>query len=172
MKSVFLYIYGLQEETVAVLIGVFFAVVSWLFSAAATRRLSRKQHTINLLMNSGMDPAIKAAMELVQNNLNSKTCPNFSSVKDAPKRVAFRLLLNHFEFVAAGLRNGDLDEQLVYDSECHTILDLYNTYLPNIEKRQKERNLGTLYEHTAWLSKRWRRQRPLSWRRFWQLLRD
>src|SRR5688572_16069782 len=115
-----------SQETAAVLISVAGAIVGVWLSAAASRRQARKQHTVTVLLDAGMDPSLRQAMRDIAPCLQTGKCPDYQSVRDKKLRQAFGLLLNHYEFIAAGIRNGDFDEMLVYDSEHRTMMDIFD----------------------------------------------
>ncbi len=71
---------------------------------------------------------------------------------------AVRRVLNHYEFIAAGLRNGDFDEPLVKDTERSTIVNLYSGSKKYIWTLRNDRNRMSLYEHLEWLHARWDRR--------------
>ena len=45
-----------------------------------------------------------------------------------PVKSLLIFLLNHYEFLAAGIRNGDIDERLLKDSERGTVVRLFETF--------------------------------------------
>ncbi|MGO8839599.1 MAG: DUF4760 domain-containing protein [Methyloceanibacter sp.] len=67
--------------------------------------------------------------------------------------------------MAAGLRNGDFDENLVRDSERGTILSLVNACEKLIWKLRDERKRQSIYEHLEWLRRRWETKPPSWWQR-------
>lgn len=72
----------------------------------------------------------------------------------------YRFVLNHYEFVASGLRNGDFDERLIQDSERGTILALFEAAETFIYKVRVSRERQTAYEHLEWIYLRWKRKPP------------
>ena len=71
-----------------------------------------------------------------------------------------RLVLNHYEFVSAGIRRGDVDEQLVKDAERGTILSAYESLERWIFELRTNRRRQSLYEHLEWLHRRWEKNPP------------
>jgi hypothetical protein len=74
---------------------------------------------------------------------------------DEQLRVPLRRMLNHYEFLAAGLRNGDFDERLVKDTERSAILNLYVGCKQYIWNLRTDRDRISIYEHLEWLHARW-----------------
>lgn len=75
-------------------------------------------------------------------------------------RDNFKTVLNYYEFLASGIRNGDFDEQMVSDSLRGTILNLFETCQEGIFKLRTNRRRAALYEHLEWLHRRWERKPP------------
>jgi len=73
---------------------------------------------------------------------------------------SFRLILNHYEFVAAGLRNGDFDEKLLRDTERSAFVNLFKECQEYIYKQRDGRKRRALYEHLEWVYERWETNRP------------
>ena len=74
--------------------------------------------------------------------------------------AALRMWLNHYEFIAAGIRNGDLDETLIRDSERGTILTIYECAVDYIDSLRNTRRRRAIYEHLEWLHRRWESHPP------------
>jgi hypothetical protein len=78
-------------------------------------------------------------------------------------RDALTMLLNHFEFLAAGLRNGDISEQLLKDSERSTFVGLVEASEAFIHKVRDRRQRRSVFEHIEWLYDRWHASPPTWW---------
>lgn len=100
----------------AVLIGAGLATCGWLYTARRARTLSRKQHTVNVMMQAVNNKDFREALQLISNAKNLGECPDLSKPENSNLKEALKLVTNQIEFVAAGLRNGDFDERMVYDS--------------------------------------------------------
>lgn len=99
-------------------------------------------------------------------NAEKSVSPNERKTKldvsdpECPDRDSLRLVLNYYEFIASGIRNGDFDEQMVKDSLRGTILNLYESCEEGIFKLRTNRRRVALYEHLEWLHRRWERKPP------------
>jgi hypothetical protein len=67
---------------------------------------------------------------------------------------ALRYMLNLYEFMAQGIRAGDLDEDLLYETVAYVVISLYERSKAFIENRRKEDVL--VFEHIEELVHRWR----------------
>lgn len=144
-----------QEAT---LIGASFATAGWLYSARKQRTLARKQHTLNVILQA-RSTDFGLAQNLVRPCIIAKNCPDFVN-DDHEHKEAYRTVLNHYELIAAGIRNGDFDERMVSDAQRGTLLAVWEACEANIFKMRTARRRRTTYEHFEWLYKRWEKKRP------------
>ena len=107
----------------AILIGAILATVGWLYASRRTRTLSKKQHTINVILQANFSENFLLKRSNITPFLKEGNCPDdVLNGENESLRGNFRDILNHYEFVSAGLRNGDFDEKLIKDSEEHTYI--------------------------------------------------
>ena len=143
-----------MENWVAILIAAALATMGWLYAARRARSLSRKQHTISVLLQANFSEEFQKCRTIVGSHLIAdKEVANIAD--DEALRVSVRRLLNHYEFIAAGVRNGDFDEQLVKDTERSAILTLYAGCKKYIWSLRNDRQRMSIYEHLEWLHARW-----------------
>ena len=57
-------IFSPDKDIVAVLLAAGLATMGWMHAASAARSLSRKQHTINVMLSASMDKNLTAALDL------------------------------------------------------------------------------------------------------------
>lgn len=152
-----------MQPSIAVLIGAGCATLGWLYSARRARTLSKKQHTINVMLQAAFSEKFREALEEISPILRGGDCPDLLNDSDPNSQKlykTFRFVLNHYEFVAAGLRNGDFDEGLVRDSERATIMRSFEACQETIFALRNTRKRQTIYEHLDWLHSRWERRPP------------
>jgi hypothetical protein len=152
----------------AILIGAALATLGWLYTGRKARTLSRKQHTINIMVQASFNKEFREAFALIAPQIRAKQCIDFNDKNHEALVDAYRRVLNHYEFMAAGLRNGDLDEALLRDSERGTILNLIETCQENIFKLRTSRRRQSIYEHLEWLYRRWESNPPGRVARCWE----
>src|SRR5680860_619628 len=144
----------------AILIAASLATVGWWYTARRARSLSRKQHTINVIMQTQYSELYRKKFSEIIPFLTKGKCPDLTNNRNSKHRPAFSLVLNHYEFVAVGIRNGDFDEKLFKDSERGTILQLYCSCKDVIYKIRDKRERQSTYEHLEWLGRRWGKKLP------------
>ena len=144
----------------AILVAALFATMGWLYAARRARTLAKKQHTFNLLIRSNFDQTLRDALSALSPHLRARLLPDVTSEDRSELRDALRLVLNHYEFVASGIRNGDLDEALVRHSERGTILTLIECSSDYIHAMRNTRRRRSIYEHLEWIHDRWERCPP------------
>ncbi len=135
--------------------------MGWLYAARKARSIARKQHTINVMLQANFNSDFRKALRDIAPTVRSKQGPPQTTDEAAiTLRNAYRFVMNHYEFVASGLRNGDFDELLVRDSERGTILQLYESCETYIYQIRNSRDRQTSYEHLEWLNDRWKKRPP------------
>lgn len=145
---------------------VFFASMGWTVTSLVTLRNSVKQHTMNTLLQSRLSATYMEHVKNVNSTFFSPHGEIIPLTKDEvlkpPPGVtlgSLNYLLNYFEFVAVGIRHGDLDEALLKSSLRGMVCSIYCVALSLINARRAE--LGPdrksrSYENLCWLHERWR----------------
>lgn len=149
----------LKIEHLLATIGVMTAVCGWLIAGFITLRNSTKQHTINTLLQSRLSAtymgyADKLSQHYMAFDARKAANPAIKeSPTDAADIMALRYILNYFEFVAVGIKRGDLDEGTLRDS-LRTILRKNVTMSMSWIGKERVSN-PNLYTHLLWLFDRW-----------------
>ena len=142
-------------------LGAVLATFGWLYTARKSRSLARKQHTVSIMITANFDENMRAAHRAVAPYFNAKkNLPDQNSKEFEQIRPHVRLLLNHYEFVAAGIRRGDFDEKLVIDAERGTILNAYESSESYVFALRDNRRSQSIYEHLEWVHRRWEKCPP------------
>ena len=84
-------------------------------------RNSRKQHTINVLFHTRLSPEFISYVENIKSCFPGESQITVKEIEDNPDanvKEAVRFLLNYYEFIAVGVRHGDLDIKLIRDCLC------------------------------------------------------
>ena len=91
-----------MDTAIAALIAASLATTGWLYTARRARTLSRKQHTVTVMLQASFSKEFQDHIKNVRPYLIACTLPtkldDKSDLRDAVQR-----LLNHYEFIAAGL---------------------------------------------------------------------
>lgn len=149
----------------AILIGAVLATIGWLYSARRARMLSKKQHTMTLMITSNFNDGFLNDRKIISPFLlkTLKMPENFITIEEIEIQTALRRVLNHYEFVCAGIRNGDIDEELFKLSERGTITMVYSNMEEYILRLRNKRDRQLIYEHLEWLYNRWNREKIGCW---------
>jgi hypothetical protein len=149
-----------METTWAILIGSAFATCGWIYSARRARTLSRKQHTVTVMLQASLNKEFREALLSISDAITAGKCPDLSNNDHKNLRIAMRFVSNHYEFISAGLRNGDFDERLIRDSERGVIIKIYSFFEGHIYSLRLSRDRQTIYENLEWLNVRWTKNPP------------
>jgi hypothetical protein len=129
---------------VAISTAAVLATLGWLFSSFQNEKAVRKQHSLDVLMQMRHSAEYQAHSRLRRNQpkswrgiLDLKTAqeildhhfekPEGEASKSYYSTIVY--FLNYFEYIAAGVRNGDLNERFVKRSLRSIIFDIYASYL-------------------------------------------
>lgn len=149
----------LKTEHFLAATGVMAAVCGWLIAGILTLRNSVKQHTINTLLQSRLSAtymgyADKLSLHYMSYDARKSANPALrESPTDAVDILALRYILNYFEFIAVGIKRGDLDEWTLRDS-LRSILRKNVTMSMDWIAKERVTN-PNLYKHLLWLFSRW-----------------
>lgn len=132
-------------------ISILAATAGWIYAAAEQRRLARKTHTFDMLLNSDITSEFSALLDEIDNRARNGPPPPLDITQiDQPYRRA----LNFHEFVCAAIRDRTLDEDLVRNTSRTRMLRLYHYSREFIvELRTKHRNPQAM-EHFEWFALR------------------
>lgn len=154
------------------------AIIGWLFAAWVQVRNSVKQHTVNTMLGSRLSTAFQQRIA----DFRSKypLLPTPSSIKDGDWNIpdnflaleGARYLLNYYEFIAVGIREGDFDELLMEECWWGIVTTLHRLTNNLIEFSREKQPDGTYldptaYENFLWLSNRWKRPKRKQGIRAW-----
>jgi hypothetical protein len=151
----------------AVMAAAGLATLGWLVSASNQRTLSRKQHTLNLLIQmrhaelynkhvialTKLSPGTAKPSPYLTDVLNEITLPA-NDDEGAFKRAVI-YVMNYWEFVCAAVVVGDLDADLVRRTVRQNIVGYHDKFSAIIDH---ERALGQklVYRHLRDVANEWR----------------
>jgi hypothetical protein len=137
-----------------------FALLGWLTREFFALRAIRKQHTVTVLLQSRMSTAFndryKAMIKVypILPNITNVAEGDWNDGGKMEAMEAVKYFLNYYEFVAIGVRTGDLDEEYLYNSLAVIVPNLCSMCAAYIDHSRKTRGKG-VYEHLIWLRDRW-----------------
>lgn len=150
----------LKAEQVLTVVGVMAAVCGWVIAGMINLRNSIRQHTISTLLQSRlsatyMQYADKLSRHYGDYEARKRANPALrENATDNADILALRYILNYFEFIAIGIKRGDLDEGMLRDSLRGILLKNVSMSMPWI--RAEQRQSARLYENLLWLHGRWK----------------
>lgn len=142
------------------LIGIVAAISGWIFTAWVTVRNSIKQHTINTLLQSRLSVVyMENANKFNKSFYDKDDKPVIITVEDLTNQdkkealASARYLLNYFEFIAVGIKYGDLHSGLLKDSLRGILSNAHEICKDMIKHRQTTN--PRVYANLEWLNKEW-----------------
>lgn len=151
-----------SSNVILILLGTLTAVLGWLFTNRGQDLNSRRSHSIQTLMSSRLSEAyanhsnhatkVYTSLKEKHGEAYNLRLQDYSEL-DPLERNAIIYQLNYFEFIAVGIRYGDLDENLIKNT-LKSIINTNCVFFQNIIK-DKQSKSSSLYEHLTALNERW-----------------
>ena len=131
--------------------------LGWVYTNRQNRAMSRKQHTFNALLHASFAEGFQNNLAKVTPYLRGKE-KHGGELPDGSDAIGF--MLDHYEFLSAGVRNGDIDEKLLRDGDRGIVVKLYEAFQKRIYASRDRPGREAVYEHLEWLYDRWKRNPP------------
>lgn len=153
---------------------IFFGVVIALTSVLSAKSTARKKQTADLLFGSRADKELGEGYKCLQ-KLHNDSGSNIRSLakksrKNSVEANQIRYILNHWERIAVGLRQGIYDEKMLREANWNTVTRMYfqaQAYIDAVREIEKK---DTYYQCLEALAKRWESKPLPSFRKrkgFW-----
>lgn len=150
--------------------GIVAAVTGWITTAWVSLHNVRRQHTVNVLLQSRLSQAYQGRLKDAYSGY--PVTPQITYMQEGdwndPMKLeaieGIKYLLNYFEFLAIGIRTGDLDERTLRMSLKDILETLTTVASPYIKyvRGELETNDGMpsndCYKELLWLKARWKKK--------------
>lgn len=148
------------------IVTVVVAILVWIGTSYVTMRNLVKQHTINTLLQSRLSATYMENARALNKGFFGKHGELIPLTQEEvikpPEEVnlqALGYMLNYFEFIAVGIRHGDLDESVMKNSLRGIVCSVFCVAESFIHTRRsdvQDPSKARTYEHLCWLHNRWR----------------
>lgn len=149
----------------AIIIAAVLASAGWVFGQRQSRKLSRLEHTFNVLNSYRHDKEHWDAIHKVIALAKNKTLPTPDEAGRENDIAALRKLLVHYEFIAVGIFSGGLDEEMIRECDRGNIVNLNKNGQPFIQELRATRKRDTIYRNLQDLAERWEDKPPGRYKR-------
>lgn len=150
---------GMGEQNWVPAIGILLAAVGWLITSIVTIRNSVKQHTINTLLQTRLSATYQEMAMHVRAGIIGHTPQNRAPLtkitSDEQTREGVEYLLNYLEFMAVGIRHGDLHVGVMRDTMRGIVVRFTQIAAEFIVQCQISNGPRT-YQNLLWLYNKWR----------------
>ncbi|OSI23541.1 DUF4760 domain-containing protein [Neisseria dumasiana] len=164
--------YGFWVQTGAIIISI--AVTGYFAQKAIVKNgksakdtlehnhlMIRKRATIDILIQENQDKELVEAKRIVMalpgeasfiKYLEPNLCDDDNSKKE---KECIRILLNRYEFVALGIKNGAFEEEIYKRLKYSDTMDIWAKAKPMIMELRRQKKRQTYYQEFEWLANRW-----------------
>ena len=102
-----------MDPGLAILTGAGLATVGWIFNGRVVHASNRRMHTYQILARQEQDEKLIEAIRLLRIICADEETPNFEGAMNSKNADSLDYLLNTYEFVAAAIWCGDIDEDVM-----------------------------------------------------------
>lgn len=149
--------------------GIVFAVEGWLLSSWITLRNSIKQHTITTLLQSRLSAVYMESARTLNETFFAPGMDDepisvifLRSPFNVKERGAVDYVLNYFEFLAVGMRHGDLDKNVLAHTLRGILVRLYGKMILYIKFTRQDNGVTVgkpaQFEHLTWIYDCWKEE--------------
>jgi hypothetical protein len=127
----------------------------WVIRASKTQE--KRRATIDLIMDQKRDPNLVVARKkiIAMHESGEKNFSRFLSTPASDEYKNILLVLNAYEFVASGIREGAFDEYTYKRLRYFNLIRDWNALSAFVTEFQNSKRSYTLFQDFAWLGKRW-----------------
>ncbi|WP_085637981.1 MULTISPECIES: DUF4760 domain-containing protein [unclassified Pseudomonas] len=137
-------------------------VVVAITSVISARNTARKKQTADMMFGTRSDDMLSEGYKCLQRLHNSDDSNIRALAKDGKKQSddanQIRYVLNHWERIFVGLRQGIYDENMLREANYNTVLRTYAQARPYIEAVREEEQKNTYYQCLERAAKRWKKK--------------
>lgn len=145
---------------IGVLLTALAITIGWLYTSRRNRTMSRQQHTFNALLHASFNKEFNATLIAIRPYLRKEKVVPVPMGLDYEDAAHITFALDHYEFLSAGIRNGDIHERLLKDSDRSIVVLLYEAFEKHIYGQRDRPGKEAVYEHLEWLYGRWAKKPP------------
>lgn len=122
----------------------------------------KRRATFDLVNGQFHDADFVSARQTVLALHDQKSAPFTQYLQDrsSPEYQAILKSLNHYEFIASGIRTGAFDEKIFKRMYYSVLLRDWNALSGFIEEIRRQTGIRTLFQEFKWLGNRWQ-NKPL-----------
>jgi hypothetical protein len=147
---------GFWIQTLVLAISAVAAI--WVIRASKTQE--KRRATIDAVMDQKRDPTLIAARKVVikLHESGEKNFAKFLEDTDSEQYQSILLVLNTYEFIASGTREGAFDEYTYKRLRYSVVIRDWDNLCAFVLAFRKMKGLSGLFQEFEWLVERWRKK--------------
>jgi hypothetical protein len=135
------------------------SAIAGIWIIGASKKQEKRRATIDLVMDQKRDQVLVAARRLIM-ALHEGGENNFAKYLEdhtSEEYKAILFVLNAYEFVGSGVREGAFDEDTYKRLRHANVLRDWDNLCPFVLAFRKQKGIKALFQEFEWLVKRWRK---------------
>ncbi|MCH7693166.1 MAG: DUF4760 domain-containing protein [Proteobacteria bacterium] len=160
-----------MSTATAILIAAGVAAVGWIYTNRTSQRTDRRRHTYDVFQEYRHSEKFLAALSRARELILSGDIPDPADPTRKDDIAHLDDLLEHYEFIAIAIFNGDVDERFVRECEYSAIVALPERFSDFIIKARNQYQQQTMYKAMEDLSARWAGDPPKRPQRIYEWVR-
>jgi len=149
-----------MDTGAAIVTAALLASIGWIFGQRQNRKLTRFEHTFQVLNSYRHDESHWAALAQVIVLAKNENIPKPEESGRQADIEALRKLLIHYEFIAVGIFSGGLDEGLIRECDRSNIVNVHKCSRDFIAELRTTRGRNTIYRNLQDIAERWEAGSP------------
>jgi LEA14-like dessication related protein len=149
----------------AILFVLMVTALAALWSIRSQKVISKKRATIDLMMKMKQDPSMEGVYSILTrvNNNSTESMETFAYTNSDVCTIEaekIRYLLNYYETISVGIKNGIYDESIIIDSRLSVMIMTFKFSRQYIAKVRELNKTSTAYVHFEERINKWRGKYP------------
>jgi hypothetical protein len=140
---------------------LFLSAIGALWIIVSRERSERRRATIDLVIHQKTDPNLQEAKRhiLALHDSHAQNLSRYLENRDSPDCKNILLLLNNYEFIAAGIRESALDEEIYKRVQYSVLVKDWDALSGFVMEFRRTEGRPTLFQEFEYIAKRWKKKR-------------
>ena len=163
---------NISNDAIIPAASIFVGVTGWIINNIQSKIAQAEQHTLNILFDTRLSPTWQEHRQKVDSAFPPKRKPIDPEVVmregEEELRESVKFVGNYYEFLAAAVRFGNLDEPLLRECIRSQFVGFFWRIAPYVAAVRSEQKSSS-YNNFEWLARRWDTNGYIDWDNVWTI---